>query len=95
MVSVVKNHVFKVGPRKGSSTTLTPHQYRDGSYKLFSPDGVMGTDGKRHYNRLENSKTVTTVAEVADNVKNGWGVRMSGPLMQSPSIFWLDVEVKT
>ena len=94
MVTVVKNHVFKVGPRKGLSTTLTPHKYRDGSYKVFSADGVMGTDRKRHYNRLENSKTVTTVAEVAAHVKNEWGVRMSGPLMPSPSIFWLDVKVR-
>jgi hypothetical protein len=93
MVSVVKNHVFKVGPRKGLSTTLTPHKFRDGTYKVFSPDGVMGADSKLHFNRLENSKAVTTVAEVAAHVKKEWGVRMSGPLMPTPSIFWVDVEV--
>jgi hypothetical protein len=93
MVSVFKDHVFKVGPRTGLSTRLNPHKYQDGSYKIFSPEGVIGTDGKLHYNRLENSKSVKTIAEVAAHVKNDWGVRMSGPLMISPSIFWIDIKV--
>ena len=53
----------------------------------------MGDDGKRHWNRLENSRSVATLVEVADFVEKGWGLRMTGPLTPTPSLCWKDIEV--
>jgi hypothetical protein len=93
MITITKQHTFAKGPRQGQSTLLTPHKFGDGQYKVFSPDGVIGHDGKRHWNRLGNSKSVKTLDEVATYVRQNWGVRMSGPLMSSPSICWKAIEV--
>lgn len=93
MVSIIKRHVFGTGPRKGKTEVREPHRFGDGFYKVFSPEGVMGNDGKRHWNRLENAKRVSTLDEVAAYVERGWGVRMTGPLTPSPSLCWIDIEV--
>lgn len=93
MVAITKHHVFGVGPRRGQSEVRKPYRFGDGFYKVFSPVGVMGSDRKRHWNRLENCKRVSTLSEVADYVSKGWGVRMTGPLTPSPSLCWKDIEV--
>lgn len=93
MVTITKRHVFGTGPRKGKTEVRKPHKFADGYYKVFSPEGVMGDDGKKHWNRLTNCKRVATLVEVADHVEKGWGVRMIGPLTPSPSLCWKDIEV--
>ncbi len=92
-VSITKRHVFTTGPRKGQEEARKPHKYPQGFYRVFSPEGVVGSDGKRHWNRLENSQAVVTLDEVAERVKKGWGVRMTGPLTPTPSLCWKDIEV--
>ena len=93
MVSVTKNHVFTVGPRKGRIETRTPYRYSDGFYRVYSPEGVVGTEGKRRRNIVENARFVASIHEAADYVDKGWGVRMTGPLTPSPSLCTLDIEV--
>ena len=92
-ISITKRHIFTKGQRKGQVETRKPHKHRDGLFRIFSPDGVMGEDGKRHWNRLENSRSVATLIEVADHVEKGWGLRMTGPLTPTPSLCWTDIEV--
>jgi|GEM_PF-7039882 len=93
MVEITKQHDFKSGPRSGQRETRTPHRFADGYFRVFSPEGVMGHDGKRHWNRLENARNVSTLQEVADHVEKGWGVRMTGPLTPTPSLCWKDIKV--
>jgi hypothetical protein len=93
MTLITKRHVFAIGPRKGNAEVRSPYKFGDGFYKVYSPDGVMGNDGKRHWNRLENARRVASLDEVADYVEKGWGVRMVGPLTPSPSLCWKDIEV--
>jgi len=93
MVAITKRHVFGKGPRKGLTEVRKPHRHGDGLYRIFSPEGVMGDDGKRHWNRLENARSVSTLDEVADHVEKGWGVRMTGPHTPTPSLCWKDIEV--
>ena len=90
---ITKRYVFATGPRFGKREVRTPYKFSDGFYRVFSPEGVMGDDGKRHRNRLSNSRNVATLAEVADHVDKGWGVRMTGPLTPTPSLCWKDIEV--
>ncbi len=93
MVEIIKQHVFTTGPRKGLREQRKPHRFSDGFFRVFSPVGVIGDDGKRHWNRLTNSKNVSTLEEVASHVEKGWGVRMTGPNTPSPSLCWKDIEV--
>jgi hypothetical protein len=93
MVVITQNHVFRKGPREGKTEVRNPYKFGDGFYKVFSPEGVMGSDGKRHWNRLENAKRISSLEEVADYIEKGWGVRMIGPLTPSPSLCWKDIEV--
>ena len=92
-LSVTKFHKFTTGPRKGQSETREAHLHSDGFYRVYSPEGVVGTDGKRRWNVKENAKFVRTLAEVADYVDKGWGVRMTGPLTTTPSLCTLEVKV--
>ena len=93
MTLIRKKHVYDRGPRKGLVEERHPHKHSDGMYRLFSPKGVMGEDGKRHWNRLPNSRSVATLEEAADLVEQGWGIRMVGPHTTSPSLCWKDIEV--
>ena len=93
MTVIQKKQVFSVGPRKGKTEIRKPHKHSDGMYRLFSPEGVIGDDGKRHWNRLENSRSVATLGEAADLVEKGWGLRMTGPHTPTPSLCWKDIEV--
>ena len=90
---IQKRHVFSRGHRKGLTEIRKPHRHTDGKYRVFSPDGVKGNDGNRHWNRLENSRSVATLCEVADLVDKGWGLRMIGPHTPTPSLCWKDIEV--
>ncbi len=92
-LSIAKRHAFKTGPRKGQTETRTPHLHADGFYRVYSPEGVVGRDGKRRWNVKENAKFVKTLNEVADHVENGWGVRMTGPLTPVSSLCVRDIEV--
>lgn len=93
MVSVTKCHLFTTGPRQGRTETRIPYRYSDGFYRVYSPEGVVGPDGKRRRNIVENARLVTSIAEVADYVENGWGVRMTGPFTPKPSLCTLDITV--
>ena len=81
MVAITKKHTFKSGSRRGLLTTLTPHQFKGGAYKLFSPVGEVGRDGNSHLNGSGNSKSVQILEEVAADVLDRWGVHISRPLM--------------
>lgn len=91
--SVSKKHVFATGPRKGLTETRSPYRYSDGFYRVYSPEGVRGLDGKLRKNIVENAKLVASLSEVADYVEKGWGVRMTGPLTPSPSLCTTNIEV--
>jgi hypothetical protein len=93
MVGVSKSHLFTTGPRKGRTETRAPYRYSDGLYRVYSPEGIVGVDGKRRRNIVENARLVKSISEVADCVEKGWGVRMTGPLTSSPSLCTLDIEV--
>ena len=92
-LQVCKYHMFKTGPRLGEREICTPHKFSDGFYRVFSLEGVVGDDGKRHWSRLENGRNLATLQEVADHVEKGWGVRMTGPLTPTPSLCWKSIEV--
>jgi len=93
MTIIRKKHVFTTGPRKGRFETRTAHKHGDGFYRIYSPDGVVGNDGKRRWNVKENMKLLLSLDEVADHVEQGWGVRMTGPLTPVPSLCSKDIEV--
>jgi hypothetical protein len=93
MVSITKKHVFTTGPRKGHAEVRIPYRYGDGFYRVYSPEGVVGNDGKRRRNIVANARLVGSIGEVADYVEKGWGVRMTGPLTPSPSLCTRDIEV--
>jgi mannose/cellobiose epimerase-like protein (N-acyl-D-glucosamine 2-epimerase family) len=93
MTVVQKKHLFTTGPRKNSSEVRQAHRHADGFYRVYSPDGVVGKDGKRRWNIKENMKLLTTLDEVADHVDKGWGVRMTGPLTSTPSLCVKNIEV--
>ena len=93
MTVVRKKHVFSTGPRKGKTEIRTAHKHADGFYRVYSPDGVVGKEGKRRWNVKENMKLIATLNEVADHVARGWGVRMTGPLTPVPSLCSKDIEV--
>ncbi|MXO74123.1 hypothetical protein GRI40_02665 [Altererythrobacter aerius] len=93
MTVVQKKHQFTTGPRKGETETRTAHRHADGFYRVYSPDGVVGSDGKRRWNVEENMKRLASIDEVADLVEKGWGVRMTGPLTPVPSLCTADIEV--
>ncbi|MBV9842461.1 MAG: hypothetical protein JOY99_13185 [Sphingomonadaceae bacterium] len=90
---IIKRHLFATGPRKGQFEVRKSHMYSDGFYRVYSPDGVVGDDGKRRWNVVENARLVATLHEVADHVEKGWGVRMTGPLTLKPSLCSKDIEV--
>jgi len=90
---VQKKHVFTTGPRKGSAEIRHAHRHADGFYRVYSPEGVVGKDGKRRWNVKENMKLLSTLDEVADHVEKGWGVRMTGPLTPTPSLCVKGIEV--
>ena len=93
MTIIRKQHVFTTGSRKGKAETRQAHRHGDGFYRVYSPEGVIGKDGKRRWNVKENMKLVSTLNEVADFVEKGWGVRMTGPLTPVPSLCSKDIEV--
>ena len=93
MVTITKKHVFTTGPRKGLTETRIAYRYMDGFFRVYSPEGVVGPDGKLRRNIVENARLVSNLSEVADYVEKGWGVRMTGPLTRSPSLCTLDIEV--
>ena len=93
MTVVRKQHVFSSGSRRGGSETRHAHRHADGFYRVYSPEGVVGVDGKRRWNVKENMKRLASIDEVADHVENGWGVRMTGSLTPVPSLCTADIEV--
>jgi len=93
MTTVTKNHKFSTSPRKGETEVRIAHRHADGFYRVYSPDGVIGDDGKRRWNIKENMKLLDSIDEVADHVDCGWGVRMTGPLTPVPSLCSKDIEV--
>ena len=93
MTVIQKRHVFSTGPRKGKTETRIAHKHADGFYRVYSPDGVVGKDGKRRWNVKENMKLLSNLDEVADYVEKGWGVRMTGPLTPVPSLCTRKIEV--
>ena len=92
-ISITKRHVFTTGPRKGQLETRKAHLFADGFYRVYSPEGVVGDDGKRRRNVLENARLLTRLSEAADHVEKGWGIRMSGPLTPTPSLCTKNIEV--
>lgn len=92
-VTIRKSHTFKTGPRNGATEVRTPYRYSDGFYRVYSPEGVVGSDGKRRRNIKENAVLLANLTEVADHVEKGWGVRMTGPLTPSPSLCTRNIEV--
>jgi hypothetical protein len=93
MVNITKKHIFTIGPRKGRTEVREPYRNTDGFYRVYSPEGIVGKDGKRRRNIVENSRPVKTLSEVADYIEKGWGVRMTGPLTPSPSLCSKNIEV--
>ena len=93
MTVIQKKHSFTTGGRKHPSEIRSAHRHADGFYRVYSPDGVIGKDGKRRWNVKENMKLLSNIDEVADHVDRGWGVRMTGPLTPTPSLCTKDVEV--
>ena len=93
MTVVQKRHVFSTGPRKGKTEIRFAHKHADGFYRVYSPQGVVGRDGKRRWNVKENMKLLSSLDEVADHVDKGWGVRMTGPLTPVPSLCTRKIEV--
>ena len=93
MTAVTQRHTFTSGPRKGMAEVRKAHKHADGFYRVFSPEGVVGPDGKRRKNILENAKLLKCLEDVADHVEKGWGVRMTGPLTPVPSLCSKDIKV--
>ena len=94
MTTITQRHVFTTGPRKGLVEIRAAFKHADGFYRVYSPEGIVGKDGKRRKNVKENAKFLTSLNEVADYVEKGWGVRMTGPNTPVPSLCSKDIEVK-
>ena len=93
MTTVTQKHVFSKGPREGKTEVRAAHRHADGFYRVYSPKGVIGEDGKRRWNVKENMKLLNSIDEVAEHVEQGWGVRMTGPLTPVPSLCTKALEV--
>jgi hypothetical protein len=93
VTTITQRHVFTTGPRKGKVEVRSAHRHGDGFYRVYSPEGVVGADGKRRKNVKANAKLLTNINEVAGYVEKGWGVRMTGPLTPVPSLCTKDIEV--
>ena len=77
---IYKIHEFKVGPRKGITERRLPYRYTDGFFRLYNPNGNL------KFNTYANATKVSTLAEVAQYVRRGYGLRMTGPHTPSPSL---------
>jgi len=93
VTTITQRHVFTKGPRMGLVEIRNAHKHADGFYRVYSPEGIVGSDGKRRKNIKENAKFLTNLDDVADYVDKGWGVRMTGPYTPVPSLCSKDVEV--
>jgi hypothetical protein len=77
---IYKDHEFKVGPRKGITERRVPYRYADGFFRVYNPNGNL------KYNTDANATKVATLAEVARYLRQGYGLRMTGPNTPSPSL---------
>ena len=85
---IYKDHEFKVGPRKGQKERRTPYRYADGFFRVYSPSGNL------KYNTDANATKVATLAEVARDVRQGYGLRMKGPYTSAASLCVRDIVVE-
>ena len=77
---IYKQHEFKVGPRKGLTERRVPYRYTDGFFRVYDPNSNL------KFNTDANATKVSTLADVARYVRQGFGLRMTGPNTPSPSI---------
>ncbi|MFN3863081.1 MAG: hypothetical protein ACK4RT_02245 [Erythrobacter sp.] len=77
---IYKDHEFKVGPRKGITERRLPYRYTDGFFRVYDPNSNL------KFNTDANATKVSTLAEVAHYVRQGYGLRMTGPHTPSPSL---------
>jgi len=78
--TIYKDHLFKVGPRKGLRERRVPYKYADGLYRLYNPNSHL------KFNTDANAVKVATLPEVAAYVRRGFGLRMTGPNTPAPSL---------
>jgi hypothetical protein len=87
-LAIYKDHAFKIGPRKGLSERRVPYRYSDGFFRVYDPNSNL------KFNTDANATKVATLAEVAQYVRQGFGLRMTGPNTPSPSLCVRDIVVE-
>ena len=86
---IYKEHEFKVGPRKGLTERRVPYRYTDGFFRVYDPNSNL------KFNTDANATKVATLGEVARYVRQGFGLRMTGPHTPSPSLCTKDIMVES